>query len=418
MKDRGCRIGVAGLALAGIVALVPSPGTEARQQPADAPQRIDYLTFAQGAVPLSLGGASVALGAGFEEALRAIDGSPVGFTLTDKPGGHETDTEFVYALPAPTVFDRFAVPEIRETPSPNQTFTKTIEIHGSATGPDSGFTLIGRGTLTTHKQRGETTELTVTSKLPVSWVKLRLVGGIQPLRPQMFFEFSEIVGNGTQQRPALADHFRGVWQGRGVLIELRQDGPVVTGCYDRTGRLSGTVAGNILRAAGQNLDDKVESLFILSVAPDGVLRGVASTNKGPFRMYTGGRAAGGARPACAEPPPPVLGCGAIIHGIGFGFDSAEIRPDSEPVLARLYEGLRSDPSGAVTIEGHTSSEGSLDYNLKLSERRAQSVVADLVRRGIAKGRLAAAGIGEARPIATNDDESGRSLNRRVEVRCR
>jgi outer membrane protein OmpA-like peptidoglycan-associated protein len=293
-----------------------------------------------------------------------------------------------------------------------------VEVHGSATGPDAGFTVLARGTLATHKQRGQATELAIVSRSPVSWVKLRLIGGIDLQRPQMFFEFSEIIGNGTQQRAPMVDHFRGIWQGRGVLIEVKQDGPVVTGCYDRTGRLSGTVSGNILRAAGQNADDKVETLFILSLAPDGQMRGVASTNKGPFRMYTGGRSTGSARPGCAEPPPPVLGCGAVIHGITFGYDSAEIRPESEPVLARLNEGLRADSTKSVTIEGHTSSEGSLEYNLRLSERRAQSVVADLVKRGIAKSRLAAAGIGEARPMATNEDESGRSLNRRVEVKCK
>lgn len=402
----------------GGVALGSARRLEAQPGPADGPSRIDYLTFAQGAVPLSVGGAGAKMGAGFEEALQAIDGSPLGFTLTSKPGGHDADTEFVYALPAPTTFDRLAVPEVLETPSPTQTFTGTVEVHGSATSADAGFTLLARGTLTTHRQRGQVTELALVSKTPVSWVKLRLVGGIQSSRPQMFFEFSEIVGNGTQDRPAMVDHFRGRWQGRGVLIELRQDGPVVTGCYDRTGRLSGTVTGTILRASGQNTDDKVESLFVLSVAPDGVLRGVASTNNGPFRMYAGGRATGTARPACAEPPPPVLGCGAVIHGIGFGYDSAEIRPESEPVLARLYDGLRSDPRQSVTIEGHTSSEGSLEYNVKLSERRAQAIVADLVKRGIGQARLAAVGAGEARPIATNQDESGRSLNRRVEVKCK
>ena len=84
----------------------------------------------------------------------------------------------------------------------------------------------------------------------------------------------------------------------------------------------------------------------------------------------------------------------------------------------LHDGLRNDASTAVVLEGHTSSEGTDAYNLALSQRRAQAVVADLVRRGIPSARLSAAGIGEARPIATNDDESGRSLNRRVEVHCR
>jgi outer membrane protein OmpA-like peptidoglycan-associated protein len=114
----------------------------------------------------------------------------------------------------------------------------------------------------------------------------------------------------------------------------------------------------------------------------------------------------------------VLGCGSVIHGITFGFDSAEIRPDSEPVLAALYDGLRADSSAAIVIEGHTSSEGSDAYNQRLSERRAEAVVADLVARGLPKNRVGATGLGEGRPIAPNTDESGRSLNRRVEVHCR
>jgi outer membrane protein OmpA-like peptidoglycan-associated protein len=384
---------------------------------ADATARIDYLTFAEGAVPIALGGAAAGLGLGFEAALRAIDGSPVGFTLTSKPGAHDADAEFVYALPALTTFDRFAVPEVRETPSPTQTFTRTVEVHGSASGPDGGFVLLARGTLTTHAGRGEVTELAVAQKPPVSWIRLRLAGGVQPLAPQMFFEFSEIIGNGTRQTPAMVDHFRGIWQGRGVLIQLRQDGPLVTGCYDRTGRLTGTVTGNILHASGRTLDDQVASTFILSVGPDRVLRGVASSNRAPFRLYTGMPPPAGGKPSCAEPPPPRLGCGSVIHGIRFGYDSAVILPESAAVMTRLFDGLRSESSRPVTIEGHTSGEGSLDYNRQLSERRARAVVADLVARGIAASRLSAVGLGESRPIATNDDESGRSLNRRVEVKC-
>jgi outer membrane protein OmpA-like peptidoglycan-associated protein len=69
------------------------------------------------------------------------------------------------------------------------------------------------------------------------------------------------------------------------------------------------------------------------------------------------------------------------------------------------------------IEGHTSSEGEDDYNLRLSERRAEAVVGDLVRRGLDRDRLRGVGIGERRPIAPNTDESGRSINRRVEIKC-
>ncbi len=97
----------------------------------DVPQRIDYLTFAQGAVPISIGGAGAKLGADFEAAVRMTDGDPTAFTVADRAPA-ETDTEFVYQLPALTTFDRFAVPNIVETPSPTATFTRLVEVHGSA----------------------------------------------------------------------------------------------------------------------------------------------------------------------------------------------------------------------------------------------------------------------------------------------
>jgi outer membrane protein OmpA-like peptidoglycan-associated protein len=155
----------------------------------------------------------------------------------------------------------------------------------------------------------------------------------------------------------------------------------------------------------------------MSVATDGSIRGVRSDNRGPFRYFTVAAAPAGTPFECGRKTPPALGCGSVVHGIGFDFDSADIRRESEPVLAELFRGLRAETSSKILIEGHTSSEGAADYNQRLSERRAQAVVADLVRRGLAAGRIAAAGIGETRPIATNNDESGRSLNRRVEVRC-
>lgn len=62
-------------------------------------ERIDYLTFAQGAVPVGVQGAGTRLGTSFEEAIRATDGNPAGFSLADKPGPADTDTEFVYKLP-------------------------------------------------------------------------------------------------------------------------------------------------------------------------------------------------------------------------------------------------------------------------------------------------------------------------------
>ncbi len=377
-------------------------------------ERVDYLTFAQGAVPIGIGGAGAEQGANMTHAVQIVDGDVRGFSIVNRATS-ETDVEFVYALPALTTFDRLAVPEVRETPSPSQTFFKEVEVHGSAAGPDGPWTLLARGTLATHESRGQVTELAIEASEPVQWVRIRMADGIEMLAEQMFLEFGEIIGNGTQEVPALVDHFSGTWRGRGVTLRLLQDGGTVAGCYDRGSPLTGTVTGNLLRAIGVGVSDAVISHFILGVTDDGSVRGVRSTNGAPFRLYTG--PSDEREVECAEPVEPTLGCGSVIHGINFGFDSAEIREDSNPVLRTLFEGLSADSSNEIVVEGHTSSEGSDAYNLDLSERRSGAVVQDLVRRGIDGSRLAPVGRGESTPIASNDDEAGRSLNRRVEIHC-
>jgi outer membrane protein OmpA-like peptidoglycan-associated protein len=380
------------------------------------PERVDYMSFAQGVVPLTVSGEGAELGAGFEEAVRAIDGDANGYTLTSKPGAGG-ETVFVYALPAATTFDRFAIPNVLETPSPGETFVRRVEIHGS-TGPDAAWQPLAAGTLTTHASKGQVTELAVTSRAAVRRVQVTVSGGIEMARPTMFVEFSELVGNGQQEVVPLDTRFAGTWRQTGFALELEQRGPLVSGCYDRTGELSGTVSGNVLRATGVGRDDGVRSAFVLVIAPDGAIRGVRSTNGAPFRLWTGPPAPVGTAAGCKPTPAPAVGCGSILHGIGFDYDSATIRPESTPVLAELYAGLSEDAAASIVIEGHTSSEGSDVYNQSLSERRAKSVVDDLVRRGIPASRLSASGVGEARPLADNDTEAGRVLNRRVEVRCK
>jgi outer membrane protein OmpA-like peptidoglycan-associated protein len=99
----------------------------------------------------------------------------------------------------------------------------------------------------------------------------------------------------------------------------------------------------------------------------------------------------------------------------FDFDSAEIRPDAERTLTDVAEVLKAYGQRPMRIEGHTDSVASDEYNLKLSERRAQSVQAWLTSRGGVKAAFAAKGWGESKPAATNDTAGGRQQNRRVEV---
>ncbi|XOV90245.1 MAG: OmpA family protein [Pseudomonadota bacterium] len=376
----------------------------------------DYMTFAEGAIPVEVGGQANVLKAGIEQALVLIDGNPGGKVITPKPGGPDTTLWFVYQLPAPTTFTRFAVPGISETPSPSQTFFREVEISGSSTGPTGPFEPLASASLAEHKRKDELTFIVVGNPTPVSWVRVTLSGGINLLTDKTFFEFSEIIGEGTRAPVPVVDAFTGKWKGRGVLLELKQEGTSVSGCYDREGDLQGTVRGNLLQATGTNRTSGVPSSFVLAVGEDGGITGVRSTNGAPFRLYTGDTAPGLVT-ECSSSPARPPGCGDNVHGIQFDFDSDVIRPDSAPVLDALYAGLKDVEGTSIQIVGHTSSEGAEDYNLELSRRRAASVVAALVTRGIDRARLGAHGAGEASPIADNSSETGRSLNRRVEIRC-
>jgi OOP family OmpA-OmpF porin len=108
---------------------------------------------------------------------------------------------------------------------------------------------------------------------------------------------------------------------------------------------------------------------------------------------------------------------AAIH-VNFAFNSARLLPETLPTLRRLGEALKSTEleTSCIQIEGHTDSIGSDDYNLKLSQRRAESVVRYLTQQvGVKADRLSPVGKGKQEPIATNVTDAGRRKNRRVQI---
>ncbi|TFH85358.1 OmpA family protein [Billgrantia azerbaijanica] len=105
----------------------------------------------------------------------------------------------------------------------------------------------------------------------------------------------------------------------------------------------------------------------------------------------------------------------LSSDVNFAFDSAELRPEASTRLDEVAARLRENPEITVTIEGHTDSVGSNEYNRDLSQRRADSVRDYLVSQGIAANRMRTIGYGEERPVATNDTDAGRAQNRRVEI---
>lgn len=109
--------------------------------------------------------------------------------------------------------------------------------------------------------------------------------------------------------------------------------------------------------------------------------------------------------------------GLIVNMSDVLFDTARanLKPGAREKLARVAGIIQSHPGLKLSIEGHTDSVGSDDYNQNLSERRAESVRSYLVQQGITQGAVGTAGFGESRPVATNGTASGRQQNRRVEI---
>ncbi|HIC45456.1 MAG TPA: OmpA family protein [Methylophaga aminisulfidivorans] len=105
----------------------------------------------------------------------------------------------------------------------------------------------------------------------------------------------------------------------------------------------------------------------------------------------------------------------IASEVSFDFDSASLKSAFTPTLNKVAGILQRYPNTIIHVVGYTDSVGSESYNMKLSERRAQSVVDYLSSRGVSSSRLYAIGKGESDPRATNDTEAGRQLNRRVEL---
>jgi len=111
-----------------------------------------------------------------------------------------------------------------------------------------------------------------------------------------------------------------------------------------------------------------------------------------------------------------VGQSIVLRNIFFDFDKATLRPESKTELENLIKLMNDNPNIKIEISGHTDNIGSAAYNQKLSESRAKAVVDYLIEHGIDKSRLSYMGYGFDKPIAPNDTEEGRQLNRRVEFK--
>ena len=104
------------------------------------------------------------------------------------------------------------------------------------------------------------------------------------------------------------------------------------------------------------------------------------------------------------------------YGLFFDFNKATLQPESKPTLDEIARFLSANPGLKVHVVGHTDNVGGVEFNQRLSQARADAVVAALARGyGVPPSRMRPAGVGLLSPVASNADEEGRAKNRRVEL---
>ncbi len=179
------------------------------------------------------------------------------------------------------------------------------------------------------------------------------------------------------------------------------------GVYDGLDRCPDTPKGAKVDAKGCPMDGD----------GDGVWDGIDQCPDTPRGDKVDAR---GCTVAPVRTPPPIIQKliekqPVILEGVEFDFDKATLRPASDATLDDVAASLRDWPEIRVEIGGYTDSKGRDAYNLALSNRRAASVKAYLVSKGVSASRLESVGHGEADPIADNTTDAGRQKNRRVEL---
>lgn len=274
---------------------------------------------------------------------------------------------------------------------------------------------------------GRETEVALQTPVEARWVKLVITANGGYDRYTELMEFSAF---GTPLSARREDRtYTGVYDTNWGAFYIEYDRGELSGCYDWSdGYFSGKAVGGLMNIEWLEDGGTDQGSAALAITEDGSqFSGLWYRNAALEGTWIGSLAADqSGLPQCAATlrqdeksqisySLDTYGS-AKLYGIYFSFDSDVIEPESARTLADIQDWLGRNPGKSVVFEGHTDSKGSDDYNLTLSGKRAAAVSNWLVSNGLDAGRLQSKGFGETQPVASNLTESGRSLNRRVEMR--
>ncbi len=296
--------------------------------------------------------------------------------------------------------------------------SKDVEAWASNTSPTEGFSKV----LQVQIPQTGRQEFKLAAPTPARWLKFVIRSN---WGNKNYTELMELEAYGQPlPGPVAQASLSGVFSSNYGPILLSQTGNSVKGCYyDGAGTINGTTDGRVVQFEWrQNQGKRVGTAMMVLSSKGDLINGFWYEGGNLAGSWYGSRDTTGKKPNCkldeksSGLATDIAESGrAITYGILFDTASDKIKPESEPTLNEVLALLKDQPTLNLEIDGHTDSQGNDAYNQDLSQRRAQSVVAWLVSKSIAAGRLTSKGFGRTQPVSDNTTAQGRALNRRVEL---
>jgi OmpA-OmpF porin, OOP family len=376
-------------------------------------ETINLLALQEGTIPVI----SPAFYGGWPaEAL--LDESPASGWACEK--GKVANNVFVFELINAAEIERFELDSAAVDTEGAGAREIAVEISPAA--KNSGFETILQATLAA---KADKQEFKAQKRVKGRWVRLTVKSNHGAA------EWTELFGfRGYGLKPAVPnplENISGTYETNYSQFHVRQQGTALVGCYEyRQGLLDGAIEGRLMKITWREGENSGPAVMIFN--PDGKsFRGywwrAGQEKQQPSGTWDGSKTSSqiGGCPHWSgslggELKKQLASEGrARVYGILFDLNSAHIKAESKPVLEEVLGLLQGEPSWKLTIEGHTDSTGSSDFNQKLSLQRSDAVKAYLLAAGIEAGRLLTKGFGSAKPVADNASEMGRAQNRRVEL---
>ncbi|QFT30173.1 Outer membrane porin F precursor [Labrenzia sp. THAF82] len=384
-------------------------------------QQISVVALENGAVLKSYTSEFGGRNSGSWIALALIDGDP---TIGWSSAQHQSaPNEFVFELAEDYVLEALSFDNTHtDEPTHPGISAQGVKVFVSDDRADGPYREIYQGNIA---PTGITT-VGLEKKETARFVKLLLStnGGHAEYTELMeFAAFGQPQGNRQQ-----TSNFSGVYTTNWGPFYLKFSDGELSGCYDHdNGKFVGTSVGGVMNIEWrEDGEDSGSAVLALSASGD-QFSGLWYKNAELHGTWIGKRSVDQAgAPQCAaivqtstksKVAQSLDAYGVTrLYGIYFDFDSDVIKPESATTLNQVQAWLKDNPGKRVVFEGHTDAKGSDAYNQSLSAKRAAAVVRWLSGQGVDIGNLTHVGLGEIQPVADNATETGRSLNRRVEMK--